>query len=199
MFCRKCGAQIGDGEKFCTSCGAPVEDGAAAQAAPQQAAPQQAAPAAEENYSYDYDYSAAQNPYGAQSAYAAQPAGSGPYAMWGLILGIFAIVAGILGAILFGFIPAFIALAAGIVGIIFSIKARKDSGDKEGVGGLVCSIIGVVFAAIFAIGCSFCSCGYGKWGCIGGSCKAKNDVQDTTEQINNLLQDLDGLDLDDLY
>ena len=109
-------------------------------------------------------------------------------------LGIASIVLGIVGGITFGVIGSGLGCAAGIAALVLSINAKK-SGNADASGnqaGFVCAIIGVVFSAIFFLGCGICGLtergsigtkGYTCYGCVGGNCMAERDV-------NNFLNDL---------
>jgi hypothetical protein len=161
MFCKNCGTNIPDGGNFCPNCGTP-------------AAGQGAAPA------------------GAGSTRAASSASAGISPTAVLWMGIGSLILGIVGALLFGTVVALIGLALGIVGLIFSIKIRKESNNQDGTAAFVLSLLGVIFAALFAIACTACSsctCGYGKWGCIGSKCMVKNDVDNATEELVNGLNE----------
>ncbi|MCR4604639.1 MAG: hypothetical protein K5639_01430 [Eubacterium sp.] len=74
----------------------------------------------------------------------------------GLILGIVSIILAIIGGITFGVIGAGVAIVLGIVGIILSVNTKKATDGAKGTGGIVTSILGIIFAAIFAIGCVVC-------------------------------------------
>lgn len=65
-------------------------------------------------------------------------------AVAGLTLGILSLVA--------VWFSAIVGLALGIVGIVFSVKGRSERGGASmATGGLVCSIIGIVLAAVSLI------------------------------------------------
>ena len=70
-----------------------------------------------------------------------------------LVLGIIAIIIGIVSAGLFGWLGAIIA----IVGIILGAIGRKNP-EKSGLAtaGLVCSIIGLILCLIFYLACAAC-------------------------------------------
>lgn len=117
------------------------------------------------------------------------------------ICGIVSLVVSILFGIMFGVIGAAIGIALGVVAIVFGIKAKKETDNVKGTAGFVCGILGIVFAVIFAVGCSVCgagSAGYGCYGCVGGSCMVANDGadainelnQDTLEELQDALKDL---------
>ena len=72
------------------------------------------------------------------------------------ILGIVSLVLAIIGGITFGVIGAAIALILGIVAVVLGINAKKQTGGTKGQAGFVCGLIGIIFAVIFAVGCSIC-------------------------------------------
>ncbi len=75
-----------------------------------------------------------------------------------LVLGIIAIVIGIVSAGLFGWLGAILA----IIGIILGAVGRKNP-EKSGIStaGLVCSIIGLILCLIFYLACAACVGGLG--------------------------------------
>ncbi len=97
-----------------------------------------------------------------------------------IVLGVCSIVFGVLGGILYGFIGALIGIICGVVAIVLSINVKNATNGQKGTAGLVCAIIGIAFGAIFFIGClacgSKCAGSYGKWGYVGGTCKAASDI-----------------------
>ena len=63
--------------------------------------------------------------------------------------------------------------------------------------GFICGLLGVIFSAIFAVGCSMCgagSAGYGCYGCIGGSCFAASDIGDSAEDFEDAMETLRRLE-----
>lgn len=70
------------------------------------------------------------------------------------ILGIVSLVIAVIGGITFGVIGAAIALILGIVAVVLGINAKKQTGGTKGQAGFVCGLIGIIFAVIFAVGCS---------------------------------------------
>lgn len=70
-------------------------------------------------------------------------------AVGGLILGIFTIVMGCLGWS-FGAGPM-IGVLTGIIGIVLSVMGKKKQPSGVATGGLVTSIIGLVFCALMSI------------------------------------------------
>ena len=79
-----------------------------------------------------------------------------------LVLGVFTIVIGIVGWLLtmcllpVGYIM-FIGVITGIVGIILGVMGKKKDGSGVATGGLVTSIIGLVFCGILFIACVACT------------------------------------------
>lgn len=51
-------------------------------------------------------------------------------------------------------IPAYIGLVLGIVAVVLGVLANKKEKDGKATGGLVMGIIGIVVSAIFAIACT---------------------------------------------
>lgn len=66
-------------------------------------------------------------------------------------------------------------------------------------------MIGIIFAVIFAVGCSICGAvessstktSYTCYGCVGGSCLVRSDVNDAADSLNDLSNALN--DLSDAY
>ncbi|MBO4890402.1 MAG: zinc-ribbon domain-containing protein [Lachnospiraceae bacterium] len=115
------------------------------------------------------------------------------YLLW---MGIGSIVLSVLGAILFGTIPALLGLALGIVALIFSIKVRKASGEEQGSAAFICSLLGVIFGAVFFVACTFCgacTCGTGCYGCVGSACRARRAVKDVDRALNDLNDSLNDI------
>lgn len=76
-----------------------------------------------------------------------------------LILGIIAILVGLVSAGAFGWLGTII----GIVGIILGALGRKNpEGRGLATGGLVCSIIGTILSLAFYIACAACASGIGS-------------------------------------
>ena len=132
MFCANCGAQFPDGANVCPNCGKPV---AGVNAAP-QGMPQMNPQGMPQMNPQGMPYMAPQAPKGSSAA---------------LALGIVSIVVSILGGIMFGLIGATIGLICGIIGLVLACASKKTGADNQGA--LVCSILGIVFALIFEIGC----------------------------------------------
>lgn len=196
MNCSKCGAQIKEGQSFCSECGAPVEQSAGYAGAPvEQYDGYNEAPAGQ----YDGYNEAPAGQYGGAYAGGMAPAAEeGPYGTLALILGIVSLAGGIIGGITFGTFAALLFLACGIVGIVFAVKTRKATGEQKGMGAFICSLLGIVFAAMFTFACSFCdtcTCGYGKYGIIGSGCKMQNDAEDLNDALQDLQRELDNLDI----
>ena len=121
------------------------------------------------------------------------------------ILGIVSLVLAIIGGITFGVIGAAIALILGIVAVVLGINAKKQTGGTKGQAGFGCGLIGIIFAVIFAVGCSICGAvessstktSYTCYGCVGGSCLVSSDVNDAADSLNDLSNALN--DLSDAY
>ena len=114
------------------------------------------------------------------------------------ILGIVSLVIAVIGGITFGVIGAAIALILGIVAVVLGINAKKQTGGTKGQAG-------IIFAVIFAVGCSICGAvessstktSYTCYGCVGGSCLVSSDVNDAADSLNDLSNALN--DLSDAY
>lgn len=88
-----------------------------------------------------------------------------------LVLGVLSLILATAGVPFFGVIVAIAGLIMGIVGIVLAIKTKKLTGDEKGTGAFVCSLLGIIFGAVFGVTCGFCgacTCGMGTFGCIGG-------------------------------
>lgn len=117
------------------------------------------------------------------------------------VLGIVSLILAILGGIMFGVIGAGIALVLGIVAVVLGINAKKATGGVKGQAGFVCGLLGIVFAAIFAVGCAICGAvessgtttSYTCYGCVGGSCMAANDVDNAADDLEDALDQLQDL------
>ena len=113
------------------------------------------------------------------------------------ILGIVSLVVSIIGGLTFGVIGAVIGLICGIVALVLAINVKKETDNQKGQTGFICGLLGVIFAAVFAVGCSICgagSLGYGCYGCIGGSCFAASDINGSTEDLQDALDALQKLE-----
>ena len=122
----------------------------------------------------------------------------------GLILGLVSLIVSIIGGITFGVIGAGVALVAGVIGIILSISTKKATNGEKGTGGLVMSILGIVFAAIFAIGCALCGGAVSSatggatsagmcYGYVGVKCfadKVENGLEDVQKQLEDYANDV---------
>lgn len=82
---------------------------------------------------------------------------SNGYAIAALVLGIVSIV--------FSFFLQWLGLIIGIVGIVLAVVAKKKNPSGMATAGLVLSIIGTVFCALFFIACVAC---LGTLGTAGG-------------------------------
>ena len=71
-----------------------------------------------------------------------------------LVLGIIAILIGLVSAGVFGWLGAIL----GIIGIILGALGRKSDPEKAGLAtaGMVCSIIGTILSLLFYIACVAC-------------------------------------------
>lgn len=130
-----------------------------------------------------------------------QPMNNGSSSSAGIstALGILSLVISIVGGITFGVIGAGIALVLGIVAIVTGINAKKQTNGTKGSAGFVCGILGLVFAVIFAAGCSICGAiessatttSYTCYGLIGGGCKADDDLDDLSDSLDDLQDELE--------
>ena len=118
----------------------------------------------------------------------------------GLILGLVSLVVSIVGGITFGVIGAGIALVCGVLAIVVSIKTKKETDGAKGTGGMVTGILGIVFGAIFAIGCTVCGAsvmseagtsGGTCYGCVGIKCFVDSKTSEIQDALNNI--DTDAL------
>ena len=119
----------------------------------------------------------------------------------GLVFGIVSLVVSIVGGITFGIIGAGVALVCGILAIILSVKVKKQTDGAKGTGGMVMGILGIVFGALFAIGCTVCGAsvmsetggesGGTCYGCVGIKCF----VDSKTGEIQDALDNIDWNDL----
>lgn len=112
-----------------------------------------------------------------------------------LVLGIASIVVAVLGGIMFGIFGALIAVILGIIAVVMGTNAKKATNGVKGTGGYTCGLIGLILGVIFAAGCGICGCseptGYTCYGCVGGSCKASNDVNNGMSELYDVLNDYD--------
>ena len=203
MFCGNCGNQVPEGANVCPNCGTLVAGAPVQPAAPQadvnftQAAPQQNAAYTQAAPQPDMNYGQAAPQPGMNYN---QPAPqSNANTTIALVCGIVSIVLSFLGGILFGVIPAIISVVLGVVAVVLAININKTSPEKKGNAALICGIIGLVFGVVFAAGCSICGCvtgGYTCYGCVGGGCKASNDISKGAGDIMNILENYDYSDWD---
>lgn len=113
-------------------------------------------------------------------------------------LGIVSLVVAIIGGITFGVIGGIIALVLGILALVFGINAKKETNGEKGQAGFICGLLGVVFAAIFTVGCALCGViessetktSYTCYGCVGGSCMAASDVNKASDDLSDALEEL---------
>ena len=177
MFCPKCGTNVPDGTGFCPSCGTKL--GAAA---PQQ----QFINVNAVNNAVNSGINTMVNNVNVPAATGANVALFNTLAT---IAGIVSIVLSILGALLWGFIPALIGLLLGAGALVFGIMAKKGSNNQKGTAGFVCGIIGAAFGLIFFIGCLACGCGewnYMEWGCVGNGCMIQQSSRGLTSLEDGL-------------
>ncbi len=122
----------------------------------------------------------------------------------GMIFGIISLVVSIVGGITFGVIGAGVALVCGILAIVMSIKVKKETDGAKGTGGMVMGILGIVFGALFAIGCTVCGASVmSEAGTSGGTCYGcvgiKCFVDSKTNELQDALQDAaDNIDWGEL-
>lgn len=119
----------------------------------------------------------------------------------GTAFGIISIVLAVVGGICFGVIASVIALVIGVIGVILSINAKKATNNQVGGAGFICSVIGIVFAVVFTIGCGIAGIatigsygGYGCYGCVGGSIKMANDISNGAQDMMDLYKELEGME-----
>ncbi|MCR4850952.1 MAG: zinc-ribbon domain-containing protein [Lachnospiraceae bacterium] len=167
MRCKNCGYDVPEGEKFCSNCGTPITsefEQPIRRPVPNTTQTTRQRQPRRDDYNRSNDVNV------------------GP----SLAIGIISLVLSIVGATMFGTIVALIALALGIVGLVLSINVRKRSNEEKGLPAFICSLLGLIFGAIFACACTFCgacSCGYGFFGFVGSSCLAKKAADEATEQV----------------
>lgn len=171
MFCNNCGSQVEEGTAFCPNCGAATNP----------------APAADP---------VAKTPvYKTPVANTAVSGTSNGMATAALVCGIFSLVIGVIGSIMFGVWGAAVALVLGIVAVVLGVNAKKSTNnDSKASAGFICGLIGLIVSVFFAIGCAVCgSCtaGYYCYGCVGGSCKAQSDVKGAYNELEDLLNSYD--------
>ncbi len=107
------------------------------------------------------------------------------------VLGIVSLVLAIVGGITFGVIGSGIALIIGIIALVLGISVKKQTNGTKGSAGFICGLLGVIFGAVFMIGCAICGASessqtntsYTCYGCIGGSCMVSNDVDSALDTI----------------
>lgn len=128
------------------------------------------------------------NGYAPNAQQPQQPVAGGGLAVTGLLLGIFGTIGAIFGAMAFGIYATSLSSVLCIVGIILSAIAKKKSGKKKGTGGLVFSIIGLVFSMVFTVGCIACGSafsdagmdGFGMYGCYGAYWQIDDAIKDSS-------------------
>lgn len=128
MFCRLCGAQVDDGDRFCPSCGAPVKG--------------ETGEPSKEKWP---DVSSGAGEPGQK------PSMNGK-AVTSLVLGILSIPAAYL------FVPGLVCGIIGIVLAVNAIKQVKESGGRGkrlAVAGLICAIAGTAAASLWVVCCAF--------------------------------------------
>lgn len=110
-----------------------------------------------------------------------------------LACGITGIVVAVLGGILFGIFGGIIGILLGLVAVVAGTNAKKSSNNTKGTGGFICGLIALILGVVFTAGCGICGCtdptGYTCYGCVGGSCKATNDIGNGLEDYYDALLD----------
>lgn len=171
MFCNNCGSQIEEGTAFCPNCGAATNPAPAAD--PVVETPVYQAPVANTTVSGT----------------------SNGMATAALVCGIFSLVIGVIGSIMFGVWSAAVALVLGIVAVVLGTNAKKTTNnDSKASAGFICGLIGLIVSVFFAIGCAVCgacTAGYYCHGCVGGACKAQSDVKGAYNELEDLLNSYD--------
>ena len=124
----------------------------------------------------------------------------------GMVFGLIALVVSIVGGITFGIIGAGIALVCGIIAIVLSVKVKKETDGAKGTGGMVMGILGIVFGAIFAIGCTVCGASLAGetgtsggmcYGCVGVKCFVDNAVNEAGSALQDALENVDWSEVTD--
>lgn len=185
MFCGNCGNQVPDGANVCPNCGTALGVQTDNSASVNNSTPVNNGMPVNNGPVY-------QTP--GQMPVAPVPApdgGSNVNATISAICGVISIIVAVFGGIMFGVFGGLLAVILGVVALVTGISARKETNNAKGSAGLVCGILGLIFGVIFAASCGICgavSGGYTCYGCVGGSCKAKNDLKSTFG---------DSFDLDD--
>ena len=156
-FCAKCGVQNEDAVVFCSNCGNKFEAQAQAQPQPQPQPQQQ--PQQPQQPQPQFQQQPQQPPPFQPPMYQSSSAnlpGKG-MATASMIFGIFTLI-----LCWWGF-TGYVALVLGIIGIITGVMSNKKMkmvglpSIGMATAGLVMSIIGTIFGAIFAIACTLCS------------------------------------------
>ena len=124
----------------------------------------------------------------------------------GMVFGIVSLVVSIVGGITFGIIGAGVALVCGILAIVMSVKVKKETDGAKGTGGMVMGILGIVFGALFAIGCTVCGAsvmseagtsGGTCYGCVGVKCFVDSKTGEIQDALQNAADNIDWGDLAD--
>ncbi len=124
----------------------------------------------------------------------------------GMIFGIISLVVSIVGGITFGVIGAGIALVCGILAIVMSVKVKKETDGAKGTGGMVMGILGIVFGALFAIGCTVCGAsvmseagtsGGTCYGCVGIKCFVDSKTNEFQDALKDAAENIDWGELAD--
>ncbi|MBQ7779555.1 MAG: zinc-ribbon domain-containing protein [Clostridia bacterium] len=148
MFCKQCGAQLGEGTKFCQQCGTPTES-VNETPAQQPAQPQYSQP----NYQFNQPQ---QNGYVNNNNVYSQP-------LPGKGTGIPSLILGILSLVILPFICSYFGIIVMCVSILFSIVAlvlgivsnhtAKRVGRRNGMAtaGIVCSSISLGLNLVLVI------------------------------------------------
>lgn len=159
MFCKNCGNQVPDEANVCPNCGTVLK----------------------------------QNPQQPKYTMPNHGSGNDSSAVVALACGITGIVVAVLGGILFGIFGGIIGIILGVVAVVAGTNAKKASNNAKGTGGFICGLLALIFGVVFTAGCGICGCtdptGYTCYGCVGGSCKASNDIVDGLEDYYDALLD----------
>lgn len=98
-------------------------------------------------------------------------------------------------------IPAYIGLVLGVVAVVLGVLANKKEKDGKATGGLVMGIIGIVISAIFAIACTVACVKVNKvakdtFGDEWDKAMKELENYDWEGELNKALEDIDWSDLE---
>lgn len=115
-----------------------------------------------------------------------------------LVLAILGLVFGTLGAILFGVYLGIPGILLSIVGLVLAVDTKKKTQNQKGGGAFVVGLLGLIFAAIFTIGCAAVGSepyNYAERGIIGAACSVVDDIDDISdaEDLDDALDQLSDL------